>query len=108
MAQAHDRAVGGVGGDLEAVGQRLRVDHQRVVAGRLQRRGRPSNTPSRRWLTHDVLPCISSGARTTSPPYTWPIAWSPRHTPNTGVPRSANAGISVAQDAGVLGSAGPG
>ena len=34
----------------------------------------------------DVLPCSSSGARTTGAPNTAPIAWWPRHTPNSGTP----------------------
>src|SRR5207247_1352109 len=32
----------------------------------------------------DSLPCIGTGARTTFPPNTWPIAWWPRQTPNRG------------------------
>ena len=39
MAQAHDRAVVGLGGDLEHVGHDVAVDDERVVAGRLERVG---------------------------------------------------------------------
>ena len=39
MAQPHDRAVVGLGGDLEHVGHRGAVDDERVVAGGLERIG---------------------------------------------------------------------
>src|SRR5690606_3620943 len=42
MAQAHDLAVVGPRGDLEAVGQRLALDRQRVVADRGERVGQPA------------------------------------------------------------------
>ena len=35
--------------------------------------GRPANTPCPSCSTGEVLPCISSRARTTLPPYTWAI-----------------------------------
>ena len=39
VAEAHDQPVVGLGGDLEHVGQRVALDDQRVVAGRLERVG---------------------------------------------------------------------
>ena len=36
VLQAHDQAIGGLGGHLEAVGQRRPLDDQRVVAGDLE------------------------------------------------------------------------
>ncbi len=41
VAQAHHQAVVGLGGDLEHVGHRCPVDHQRVVPGGLERLGQP-------------------------------------------------------------------
>ena len=41
VAQAHDHAVVGAGGDLEHVGDRVGVDDERVVAGGLERVGEP-------------------------------------------------------------------
>src|SRR4029450_1007309 len=53
----------------------------------------------------DVLPCMISGARTTSPPYTWPRHWCPRHTPSTGR-RPAKWRVAGADEPG--GRGGPG
>ena len=55
--------------------------------------GRPARTPSASssWVTNDVLPCSSSGARSTVAPKAAPIAWWPRQTPSKGVPWSAAA-----------------
>ena len=42
------------------------------------------------------------------PPKTWPIAWWPRHTPSTGMPRSANARIAAQMMPASSGRPGPG
>src|SRR5215210_6417811 len=55
------------------------------------RSGSPVNTPAPSWEIVDVLPCMTRGARTTSPPYSCPMHWCPRHTPSTGTPRSPKA-----------------
>src|SRR5438067_1118284 len=39
MAQSHDRAVLGLGGDLENFGKRFPLDNERVIARRLERIG---------------------------------------------------------------------
>ena len=70
--------------------------------------GRPANTPVPSCTISDVLPCINSGAPTTSAPYTCPMAWWPRHTPNTGVPMDANAPIDSQMMPLVSGRPGPG
>ncbi|OLT03438.1 hypothetical protein BJF90_25235 [Pseudonocardia sp. CNS-004] len=51
--------------------------------------GRPARTPVPSWWTSEVLPCRSSGARSTTPPHATPMAWWPRQTPRTGTVRSA-------------------
>ena len=68
----------------------------------------PTNTPSPVCSTTDVLPCISSGAPTTVAPYTWPMAWWPRHTPSSGVPIAANAPMESQMMPLVSGRPGPG
>ena len=53
-----------------------------------------------------VLPWSSSGARSTVPPNATPIAWWPRHTPNSGVFAAAHAltsGIDAPARSGVPG-----
>ncbi len=37
VTHSHDHAVGGFGGDFEAVGQCVAFDDERVIAGRLNR-----------------------------------------------------------------------
>jgi hypothetical protein len=68
VAQPHDDAVVGLGGDLEHVGHRVSGDDEAVVAGGLERLGQPFEHASPVWCTSEVLPCITCGARTTSPP----------------------------------------
>ena len=105
VAQAHHDAVVGLGGDLEAVGHRRPVDHEAVVAGRLERLRAARRTRRRpRWRISEVLPCITCGARTTSPPYTWPMHWWPRHTPSTGT-RPPKVVITSFDTPGVVGRA---
>jgi hypothetical protein len=53
--------------------------------------GSPASTPTPSWTTWLVLPCSSSGARTTTPPKASAMAWCPRQTPSTGSPASAAA-----------------
>ena len=68
VAHAHDRAVGGRRRDLEVVGQRGRVDRQRVVAVAVSGDGSPANDAGAVWSIGDVLPCISSVAPTIDAP----------------------------------------
>ena len=50
------------GGDLEDVGHRGRVDHERVVAGGHEGvRAGPANTPVPSWWIWEVLPCMRLG-----------------------------------------------
>ena len=74
-------------------GSAVAVDDQRVVAGGLDRVGqarRRCRRPECRII--DVLPCMISPARTTCPPYTWPMHWCPRQTPSTGRPARRRCG----------------
>ena len=69
VAQAHDHAVVGAGGDLEHVGHRL--GRRRPASGSgWPRAGRGGRRTRRRprGAMGEVLPCMIDGARTTSPP----------------------------------------
>ena len=94
----------GAPGDLQLGGHGVRLDGQRVVPGRGERVGQPANTPAPSWCTRLVLPCSSSGARSTTPPNATPIACMPRHTPKTGT-RPVGLLHHVDADAGLLGRA---
>ncbi len=52
--------------------------------------GRPAKTPAPSCSTSLVLPCRSSGARSTVAPHATPMAWWPRQTPSTGTDSSAH------------------
>ena len=108
MAQAHHRAVVGPGRDLELRRDRGPVDDQAVVPRRLERaRAGRRTRPCPSWRISDVLPCMISPARTTSPPYTWPMHWWPRHTPSTGR-RPAKCRITSFDSPASSGRPGPG
>lgn len=53
--------------------------------------GSPCSTPTLVWNTLLVLPCNSSGARSTVAPNATPMAWCPRQTPSKGVCAAAHA-----------------
>ena len=107
VAQAHDRAVGGLGGDLEHVGQPSAIDHEGVVAGGLERVGQAGEhagavvVHERRLAVHQLRAPAPPGRRRRAP-----IAWWPRHTPSSGH-RAGERADHVEQDAGVLGPARP-
>ena len=75
--------------DLQHRRAGVRLDHQRVVARRLEgvrESGEDARTPSC-WIA-DSLPCITERARTIRPPKARPIAWCPRQTPSSGSERA--------------------
>ena len=67
VTDAHHHTVDRAGGDIEAAGDRRRIEWYRVA---VNGDGSPANTPSPTCSIGDVLPCINCGARTTSAPYT--------------------------------------
>ena len=62
-----------------------------LVGLRMKGEGRPASTPTPSCTTSLVLPCSSSGARTTSAPKASAMAWWPRHTPSRGGLLAAHA-----------------
>ena len=65
VAHAHDLALVGPRRDApEHVGQRRRLDDQRVVARRLERVREAGEDARPSWRIGDVLPCMMRGART--------------------------------------------
>ena len=74
MGNTHDRPIVGFGDHCQIIRQGGAVNHERMVAGRLERPVDAANTPSPRCLICESLPCTGTGARTTSPPKTCPIA----------------------------------
>src|SRR5438093_660463 len=57
--------------------------------------GKPASTPWPSWKMFDALPCISSGARLTTPPNASVMAWWPRHTPRIRIGHDACPGLNV-------------
>ena len=74
MREPHHQAVVGLGRHREVGRQVVAVDHQRMIARRLERPVDAAEHAFALCLISDSLPCTGTGARTTSPPNAWPIA----------------------------------
>ena len=75
MRQAHDDAVLGLGRDLSVVRHGLALDDQRMVARRLERAvDATEDAAALDGGSRRACRASARGARTTSPPITWPIA----------------------------------
>ena len=75
VTQAHDHAVVGPRRDGQLGGHRRPLDDEAVVAGGLERGGQ-AGEHARAVVVHQRgLAVHDLGARTTSPPYTWPMHW---------------------------------
>jgi len=70
--------------------------------------GSPAKTPPPSCVTSDVLPCSSSGARPTTPPYATAIDCTPRQTPKTGTAVSAQCRTMSTHTPASSGVPGPG
>ena len=70
--------------------------------------GMPSSRPAPSWVTSDASPWTSVGARTMVAPNAWAIDCIPRHTPRSGMPRSAATRIVSIETPASSGSPGPG
>ena len=110
VAQAHDRAVGGLGGDLEHVGQAVAVDDQRVVAGGLERVGQAGEHARRRrgWIERGLA--VHQLRRRARPhrrrPGRWPGGRGTRRAPAR--PAPAKAAMSSRMMPASSGRPGPG
>ena len=107
MREPHHHAVVGIGGHGELARHAGALDHQRVIARRLNGALMPRKMPEPLWRISDSLPCTWVGARTTLPPKASPIAWWPRQTPRIGI-FAAACRDQIEADAGLLGRAGAG
>ena len=108
MAQAHDDAVVGLGGDLEHVGHRGPVDDERVVAGGLERVGQPGEhagvvvADQRGLAVHDLGRPHDVAAEHLADAL---VAEAHAEAPGA---RPAKCADDLVRQAGVLGAAGPG
>ena len=109
VAEPHHEAVLALGRDLEPLGHRVAVDDQRVVPRRGER-ARHAGEHAAAVVRDLATSCRASHAAraTTTPPYTWPMHWCPRHTPSTGTPRSPNSRIASFETPASSGRPGPG
>lgn len=74
VTHPHDLAVFDPGGDLQAVRQRGALNDQRVIAGGLERIGKPLEQVEAVVMDGEVLPCINETLRVTVPPKAAPMA----------------------------------
>jgi hypothetical protein len=70
--------------------------------------GIPSSSPAPSCVTSDASPWTSVGARTIEAPYAAAIDCIPRHTPSSGIRRSAATRIASTETPASSGSPGPG
>ncbi len=70
--------------------------------------GMPASRPAPSWVTSVASPCTSVGARTIEAPYAAASDCIPRHTPRTGMPRSAATSMEAIETPASVGSPGPG
>jgi hypothetical protein len=100
VAQAHDLALGGLGGDLQVLREGRALDEERMVAGRRETLGKAVEQSVFLCLMGEVLPCISLPARTTLPPKYWPDRLVAEADPEDG-PAPGEGLDDVERDAGL-------
>ena len=74
VSEPHDEAVLGVRRHGQFLRQARALDHERMVARRLEGRVDAAEDAGAGWRIAESLPCTGVGARTTRPPKASPIA----------------------------------